>query len=132
MNSTAKDRRPLSPHLQIYKPQLTSSLSIFHRIAGVVLSFGLIIFVAWLAALAGGPESYSSFTLCAQSNFGQVILFGLTLAFFFHLCCGIRHLFWDAGLFLDLKGAYKTGYFALAATIVLTLILWLNVYGISL
>ena len=124
--------RPLSPHLQIYKPQLTSGLSILHRMTGVALSFGLLVLVAWLVALAGGSENYAVFTTYAGTLLGQIILFGLTVAFFFHLCCGIRHLLWDAGLFLDIKGAYKTGYLALAACLVLTAIVWLNIYGVSL
>lgn len=134
MNSTpeakvkAQKTRPLSPHLLIYKPQLTSGLSIFHRITGVGLSFGFIIFVWWLAALARGPETYIFFTSCADSIVGQIILFGMTAAFFYHLCCGIRHLLWDAGWFLELKDVYKTGYLVLAATFILTALVWLKVW----
>jgi succinate dehydrogenase / fumarate reductase cytochrome b subunit len=119
--------RPLSPHLQVYRPQLTSILSILHRITGCGLSFGFIVFVAWLAALARGPEAYASFTSCADSVVGQIILFGLTVAFFYHFCNGIRHLLWDAGWGLELPEVYKTGYIVLGATAVLTAIVWLKV-----
>jgi succinate dehydrogenase / fumarate reductase cytochrome b subunit len=122
----------LSPHLQIYKPQITSVLSITHRLTGIVLSFGLIILVAWLTALASGPDAYGELLICAQSIIGQVILAGLTFAFFFHLCCGIRHLLWDAGYFLELKDVYKTGRIVIAATFVLTAIVWLKIYGVIL
>ncbi len=124
--------RPLSPHLQIYKPQLTSILSILHRITGVGLCFGFIVLVGWLAALASGPESYNSFLACAHCILGQTVLFGLTVAFFYHLCCGIRHLLWDAGLYLELPEVYKTGRMVIAATGILTLLVWLKVYGVLL
>jgi succinate dehydrogenase / fumarate reductase cytochrome b subunit len=126
-----KVARPLSPHIQIYKPQLTSILSISHRLTGVALSVGLIIFVAWLAALADGFENYTAFTGYLHSILGQLVLFGMTIAFFFHLCCGIRHLLWDCGLFLEIKEVYNTGYIALGAAVVLTAIVWLRVYGVG-
>jgi succinate dehydrogenase / fumarate reductase, cytochrome b subunit len=134
MNSTveAKSNRPLSPHLQVYKPQLTSILSIIHRMTGVALSFGAVIFVVWLVSLASGPESYASFVGYAGSLVGQIILFGLTFSFFYHFCCGIRHLLWDAGYFLELKDVYKTGRIVVGVSLVLTLIVWLKVYGVSL
>jgi len=131
-NKPPQKARPLSPHLQIYKPQLTSALSIFHRLSGIALTFGLLVLTAWLVALASGPEAYNSFAGYTHSILGQIILFGLTLAFFFHLCCGIRHLMWDAGLFMDIKDVYKTGHIALAVTIILTLVVWLEIYGVSL
>jgi succinate dehydrogenase / fumarate reductase cytochrome b subunit len=128
----SKRARPLSPHLGIYKPQLTSMLSILHRMTGIALSFGSIVFVFWLAALAGGPETYASFGGYAETWVGQIILFGLTGCFFYHLCNGIRHLLWDAGLFLDLPGAYKTGRIVVGASVILTLLVWLKIYGVSL
>ena len=121
---TAKKARPLSPHLHIYKPQLTSAMSIFHRITGVGLSVGLILFVVWLAALASGPQSYNEFNSYAHSLIGQIFLFGLTWAFCYHFCTGIRHLMWDAGKGLDIQSVYKTGYMALAASTLLTVAIW--------
>ncbi|MGB9153083.1 MAG: succinate dehydrogenase, cytochrome b556 subunit [Alphaproteobacteria bacterium] len=131
-SADAKVERPLSPHLTIYKPQLTSVLSIFHRMTGVALACGLVIFVWWLVSLAKGPESYAGFVTCSQSIVGQVVLFGLTVAFFYHLSCGIRHLLWDTGLFLELKETYKTGRIVLAATVIMTAIVWLKAYGVFL
>ena len=122
--------RPLSPHIQVYKPQLTSFMSILHRITGVVLSFGIVVLVAWLAALADGAEAYADFITCAQSLVGQVILFGLTAALFYHLCNGIRHLMWDSGAGLDIRTAYKTGYAVLAVATLLTALVWLCTYGV--
>jgi succinate dehydrogenase / fumarate reductase cytochrome b subunit len=121
---TTKKTRPLSPHLQIYKPQLTTGMSIFHRITGVGLSVGLPVFVVWLVALAQSEGAYDCFTRCAQSIVGKIFMMGWIWAFAFHLCSGVRHLFWDMGLFLEIKQAYKTGYLALAISTLLTLALW--------
>ncbi len=124
--------RPLSPHLQIYKPQLTTALSIFHRLSGVALCFGIVVFVGWLTALASGPDAYAGFAHYAKTCVGQIILAGISLAFFYHLCCGIRHLFWDAGKGLEIKDVYKSGRIAVAGSIILTLILWyFIIYGVS-
>jgi succinate dehydrogenase / fumarate reductase cytochrome b subunit len=124
--------RPLSPHLQIYKPQLTTGMSIFHRMTGVALAFGLPVFVAWLVALAKGPEAYGCFDICARSLIGQALLFGWCFAFFYHFFCGIRHLLWDAGYFLDIKGVYSTGRIVLGISLFLTLGLWVKLYWIKL
>lgn len=124
--------RPRSPHLQIYKPQLSSVLSITHRATGVGLSLGVVLFVAWLVALAGGAESYATFVSYAQNWFGELILFGFSFAFLYHMCCGIRHLLWDAGYFLDIKDVYKTGKIMVATVLVMLAIVWLKVYGVSL
>ena len=126
----AKHARPLSPHLQVYKPQLTSGLSIFHRVTGAGLSVGMLVFVAWLAALAQGPKAYDMFLACAHSVVGQVLLFGWTFAFFYHFGCGIRHLLWNAGLCLDIKNVYRTGYILVAAVVVIVGGLWLKILGI--
>jgi len=127
-----KNPRPLSPHLQVYKPQISTVLSITHRMTGVALTFGMVVMIAWLASVAGGPENYANFVQYAHSIIGQIILLGLSLSFFFHLCLGIRHLFWDAGYFLDLPDVYKTGRIAIGAAVILTLIVWLKIYGVSL
>lgn len=134
MDSTTPTQtaRPLSPHLQIYKPQITSVLSIFHRATGIALCGGMIILVLWLASLASGPNAYQDFVECAHTVVGQVILFGLTFSLFFHLCAGIRHLLWDAGLFLDITDVYKTGKIVIAASLLLTAIVWLHICGMGL
>ena len=117
-------KRPLSPHLLIYKPQLTSVLSIVHRGTGVALAVGLLLVVYWLMALATGPDAFGNAQIIMGSWIGNVILFGFTFALFYHLCNGIRHLFWDAGLGLDLKTVYTSGWSVLAASIVLSFVTW--------
>ena len=117
-------QRPLSPHLQIYRPQLTSLMSITHRATGVFLSFGTLVLVYWLMAAAAGPQAYQQ----AQSLLGSwaslLLLFAWSFSLFYHLCNGIRHLFWDAGMGFDLKTTYLTGYLVLVATFTLTALAW--------
>ncbi len=120
----APDNRPLSPHIQIYRPQLTSVLSIAHRGAGVALGVGAAFFAFWLLAAAAGPEVFR----CAQAFFGSifgiVVLAGFSFALFYHLCNGIRHLFWDAGIGLELDEAYRSGWAVMAASVLLTAGAW--------
>jgi succinate dehydrogenase / fumarate reductase, cytochrome b subunit len=89
--------RPLSPHLQIYRPQITSVLSISHRATGLALSLGTLLLVWWLVALARGPEAFASVQSFVGSWLGRLLLLGWTFSLFFHLANGIRHLCWDAG-----------------------------------
>ena len=121
--------RPLSPHLQVYRWQLTSVLSILHRFTGVALSLGAILLVWWLGAAADGPEPYAGIQHFLGSWIGLVLLFGWSLALFYHLCNGIRHLWWDTGRGLELKSVYAGGWTVLAATVVLTILAW--VVGLS-
>ncbi|HMD64473.1 MAG TPA: succinate dehydrogenase, cytochrome b556 subunit [Stellaceae bacterium] len=121
--------RPLSPHLQIYRWQLTSVLSILHRATGVMLSAGAILLVWWLVAAASGPEAYEGVEDFLGSWIGLLLLSGWTVALFYHLCNGLRHLVWDSGHALDLKSTYIGGWTVVAATAVLTLIAW--VAGVS-
>ena len=121
--------RPLSPHLQIYRWQLTSVLSILHRAAGLALSAGAVLLVWWLVAAASGPEAYDGVADFLGSRFGRLLLFGWTLSLFYHLCNGIRHLVWDTGHGLDLKSTYFGGWLVVGGTSVLTLIAWIA--GIS-
>src|SRR6266576_6656902 len=107
--------QPLSPHLQIYRWQLTSVLSILHRASGVALSAGTILLVWWLIAAASGPEAYEGVQDFLGSWIGLLLLFGWTLALFYHLCNGIRHLWWDTGRGLELNGVYAGGWAVLAA-----------------
>lgn len=117
--------RPLSPHLEVYKPQLTSTLSILHRATGVVLAIGSILVAYWLSAIATGPEAFASANGILGSFLGKVILFGWTWALFYHLCNGIRHLMWDSGFGFDLPTTYLSGKIVLGASVVLTILLWL-------
>lgn len=120
----AHDSRPLSPDMQIYKPQLTSVLSISHRITGVALSVGTLLVVAWLIAVAAGSHAYSIAQSFSNSWLGIFMMLGWTFSLFFHLCNGIRHLAWDAGYGFELRTIYASGWVVLAASITLTLIAW--------
>ncbi len=115
---------PLSPHLQIYKPQLTSLLSIMHRATGVFLSLGALLLAYWLLSVAAGPEHFAKTGVIIRSWYGQIILFGFCFSLYYHLCNGIRHLFWDAGLGLELKTTYISGYAVVAASVLLTAVTW--------
>jgi succinate dehydrogenase / fumarate reductase cytochrome b subunit len=114
------ENRPLSPHLQIYRPQLTSVLSIVHRMTGVALSAGMLLLVVWLVSAASGEASYQQVHGIASGWLGQLVLVGVSFAFFFHLANGIRHLAWDAGWGFEISQAYTSGWmvivFCLAAT----------------
>ena len=120
----ATNARPLSPHLQIYKPQLTSVLSILHRATGVFLTIGTVLLSYWLVAAASGLEAYEHAQSVIGSMLGQLLLFLWTLALFYHFCNGIRHLFWDAGYGLDIESVYRSGRHVIWVPIVLTLICW--------
>ena len=116
--------RPLSPNIQLYRPQLTSVLSIANRITGVISSIGTIGLVGWLAAAALGEAAYSGFQRALASIPGQVILAGFTFAFFLHLCAGIRHLVWDTVHGFELRTIYISGWVVVFASIVLTVLAW--------
>ena len=122
--------RPLSPHIQIYKPQLTSVLSITHRATGVFLCLGAVVFAWWVVALSIGPEAFAAVRAALGSWLGRLLLFAWTFSFFFHLCNGVRHLFWDAGLGLELQSAYASGKAVIAGSIALTLLAWVLAYAI--
>ncbi len=92
-----KHPRPLSPHLQIYKPQSSSVLSILHRITGVFLSLGSLLLAVWIFAAAYDERLYDSLGGFFRSLIGTLALIAWSGAFYYHLCNGIRHLFWDAG-----------------------------------
>lgn len=123
-------KRPLSPHLQVYRPQLTSVLSITHRLTGVALSIGTLLLVYWLAAAASGPEAFARAQDFVGSFFGRLLLFGWTLSLFYHLFNGIRHLFWDAGYGFELDQVYRSGWAVVGATVVLTLFSWILGYSL--
>lgn len=118
------NKRPLSPHLQIYQPQLTSLMSILHRLSGVFLSLGSVVLACWLIAAASGAESYQQAQDLLASWLGLLFLFGWSFALFYHLCNGIRHLFWDIGLGMDIKMVYLSGKLVLIASFALTVLAW--------
>ncbi|MEE2745478.1 MAG: succinate dehydrogenase, cytochrome b556 subunit [Pseudomonadota bacterium] len=122
--------KPLSPHLQVYRPQITSILSITHRITGVILAIGSLALVWWLNAAAYGPDSFYNAQAVLSHWVGRVFLFGWTVCLFFHLCNGIRHLFWDAGKGFEIEQVSRTGWLVIIATIGLTGLSWLAGYGL--
>jgi succinate dehydrogenase / fumarate reductase cytochrome b subunit len=120
----ATDNRPLSPHLQVYRPQITSVLSILHRITGVVMSLGALLLAYWLLALASGPVAYAGALEVLGSVPVMLILFAFSYCFFYHLCNGLRHLAWDAGWGFELPQVYASGWAVVIASLVLTLVFW--------
>ncbi len=121
---TNKTQRPLSPHLQVYRLPLTALLSISHRITGVALSVGMLLVTAFFIAAACGEEQYNVVMGIATSPFGKIILFLWSAALYFHMCNGIRHMFWDMGKNLDKARAMRTNYCVIIFTIILTTATW--------
>lgn len=121
--------RPLSPHLQIYRLPLTAITSILHRMTGVSLALGLIIISWGLMALATGPEAFAAFRGVLGSILGRIVLFGWSLAYFYHFCSGLRHLVMDTGHFMDLKRNYVMTYAVYIGAIVLTLAAWIAYFA---
>ncbi|MCW9045848.1 MAG: succinate dehydrogenase, cytochrome b556 subunit [Alphaproteobacteria bacterium] len=119
--------RPLSPHLQVYRPQVTSVVSILHRITGVGMAFGSIFFVYWIGAAAYGPEAFAASKELMTSWLGIMFLFGWSFAAYFHMCNGIRHLFWDVGLGFEKEQYASSGRAVFVCSIILTIITWLIV-----
>ena len=125
---SAPQSRPLSPHLQIYRPQITSVLSILHRMTGVALFFGTIIWVWWLIGAAIGDEAFDSARWFMGSWLGQIVLLGWTWSLFYHLANGIRHLAWDAGIGFELKTATATGWLVVIFAFGMTALAWVAGY----
>jgi len=125
------DNRPLSPHLQIYRLPLTAITSITHRLSGLLLGLGALGMVYWLIALAAGPAAFEGARAAAGSFIGQIVLILFSLALFYHLCNGIRHLFWDAGYGFELDTAHRSGQAVIAAAVVLTIIVWIFAYSMG-
>jgi succinate dehydrogenase / fumarate reductase cytochrome b subunit len=124
-------QRPLSPFMigPYYRPQLTSMLSILHRITGLFLCLGAVVMIAWACALAAGPEAYASYAALAHSLPGQVVAAGSVFALCYHLANGIRHLVWDAGKAFDLKSAYLGGYLVIAFSLLATALVLARLKG---
>lgn len=116
--------RPLSPHLQVYRPQMTSMMSILHRATGYALAVGTVMIVWLLIAAATGPDAYAVFTGFTNSLIGRLLVIGWSFALYYHLCNGIRHLFWDMGYLFKLKDAFAAGYLVWGVSIALTVVTW--------
>lgn len=121
-------RRPLSPHLQIYRFQLSMFLSIANRIASVALSFGTLLLVWWLVAAASGPQAFATVQRCVGHPLGQVVLFGWTVALVYHFVGSLRHLGWDAGYGFAKVAFNRTGQISIVATVLLTALIWVVGY----
>ena len=117
--------RPLSPHLQVYKPQLTSVLSIAHRFTGALLSLGSLWLAYWFVSAAVAPGAFAFAQSVMGAWYGQVILCFWTFVLFYHLCNGIRHLVWDTVHWFPLKSIYLSGYGVIAFSLVLTAMVWI-------
>jgi len=124
----AQRERPLSPFLH-YRWQYTNTLSILHRISGVLLSLGFFVLVYWLAAAAGGQGRYASAVAVLASPPLQLVLFGVVLAFCYHLLNGVRHLFFDTGRGFELATARKSARFVSVGAVVLALLVWFVLRG---
>ena len=120
----AQTGRPLSPHLQVYKWQVQMVTSILHRITGIVLAVGSLLLVWGLAALAAGPDAFATFRDCAGSVIGTIVLIGWTLAFFYHLANGIRHLVQDTGAGYSIPAFVRNSWLSIVVSIVLTVAVW--------
>ena len=120
----AQPKRPMSPHMFIYKPQLTTTLSIIHRMTGVGLAVGTLFITVWLLAAAWGPAAFDWVQGFYGSWLGILVLFGFSVCLFYHLCNGVRHLLWDIGYCLDIVDVYRSGWVMLCATAVLTFTAW--------
>ena len=116
---------PLSPHLQIYKWQISSLLSITHRIVGVLNILAITLICFWTMSLLLGAESYKVINIFFKSFFGKFLIVGLCWTFSFHILNELRHLFWDLGYGFDLKIAKITGVSALIGSFVLTVLFYL-------
>jgi succinate dehydrogenase / fumarate reductase cytochrome b subunit len=125
----AMARRPVSPHWQVYRFAYTMALSILHRATGLVLSLGLLLLVAWVAAAAAGPDRYASFQGFASSWPVKFVVGGGIVAFCYHLANGVRHLLWDLGIGLERPEARRSGRIVIVATLLLSAaLLWLFLF----
>ncbi|MBT5522243.1 MAG: succinate dehydrogenase, cytochrome b556 subunit [Rhodospirillales bacterium] len=128
----ADNNRPLSPHLQVYRPQITSILSITHRATGVALAVGTLFFTYWLLSATYGAEKFASAQALFGSFVGQVVLWGFTFSIFFHLANGLRHLAWDIGWGFELDKLRTTGLLVIlfaAGMTILTLVIAYSAAG---
>lgn len=123
----ATPQRPLSPHLQVYRWQITMTLSILHRVTGVALAIGAFGIAWWLLAIAGGAESYAQFTALAASWPGRIVLIGSSYGLIYHLLNGLRHMLWDTGWGFRIQQFYATGWTVVVLSFVLTGALWMLV-----
>ena len=118
-------KKPLSPHLQIYRWQISSLLSITHRITGILNLLGLVFISAWISSVGLGENLFEYFSVFLKSFFGKFILIGFTWSMSYHLLSGTRHFFWDLGYGYELKTANISGIIVIISSLLLTVLLWL-------
>ena len=123
MASTPGGNRPLSPHLTVYRPQVTSVLSIFHRASGCFMALSMALIVWWFLAAATGVGYFDLVDGLMTSWIGGLIMIGSAAAFFYHLLNGLRHMWWDIGNGMEMDQVSQSGVAVLAGTAVLTIIL---------
>ncbi len=116
--------RPLSPHISIYRWPITMALSILHRATGIAMATGLLVLAAWLVNAAAGPDQYLRFQMMMSTLLGRLLLIGWSLAFFYHLSNGIRHLVWDSGRGFEKAQANRSSYVVLISAALLTALFW--------
>jgi len=121
--------RPTSPHLSIYRWQITMSLSILHRLTGMALAFGLLFLTWWVMAILYGPPAYDCFLSFTRSVIGKVFLVGWSWSLVYHKLNGIRHLFWDAGKGFQMQTATQSGMMVVIGSFVLTALIWILAYS---
>lgn len=117
-------QRPMSPHLQVYRPQISSILSIMNRVTGIISTVGTLMLVWWLAAAASGPHAYGIVQSFLGSPIGLFVLFGWTAALLYHFFGGLRHLAWDMGFGYELRDMHASGWAIIIATVVFTVAIW--------
>jgi len=125
MADVNRGNRPLSPHLQIYRPQITSISSILTRISGNALIVGALMLVWWLLAAATSPASFAVADGVWTSPFGWLVQAGSAWALWYHALAGARHLYWDTGRGLEIETAEKLGWTCVIGSVVLTVITFL-------
>ena len=123
-----EQRRPLSPHLQVYRFALTMAMSIMHRITGVGLYLGTLLLAWWLIAAATDASSFATVSWFMESIVGRLILFGFTWALFHHMLGGVRHFVWDMGYGMDHPEREWLAQGTLIGAVVLTIIVWIAAY----
>ena len=129
MSESLDNKRPLSPHLQVYKPQLTSMTSIMHRITGFALFVGCFMLTCWLLAISSSGSHFHDFQKFITSGFGKFLMAGWTFALVYHLLNGIRHLIWDTGKNLSIQGAYRTGWAVIIGSVLVTVVILMKAYS---
>ena len=124
------NQNPISPHLQIYRWNISSLLSITHRIVGVANLLALFLIFLWLLTFSFGESNYELFLLVINSFFGKFILIGFSWSMSFHIISGLRHLAWDMGYGFEIKTANISGIIVIVSSLTLTVIFWILGRGI--